>query len=307
MNKEMQGKITRILYLLNELDKGTINLARQAGSIGFTSRTLQRDINAIEEAGFPLYSPKPGLYAFAEGFSLGKMSISDKEASLLVLLADTASSLGKDFEKSFNFIRQRFININQENPFFIKVPIGTQYAQNDVTKVLEKAIKAKHILTIYYIGGTKPGYYKIKPLKIVYYEGFWYLVGINTRDLLFKFRLDEITWTKERDEIFKYTGNINKILKESVNIWFEENRNIEIKLEIAKEIAAYFKAKEYFPLQEIKKENKNGSIVVTCKTAKFSEVLPTIFHWLPYIKVLAPIELKQIVKGKVVEYSKRLD
>ena len=47
-------KFTRILYLLNKLDKGTITLTQEAKELGFSARTLQRDLHEIERAGFPL-------------------------------------------------------------------------------------------------------------------------------------------------------------------------------------------------------------------------------------------------------------
>ena len=47
MQKEMQNKLTRLLYELNALDKGTIHLADMAAEVGVSVRTLQRDMNDI--------------------------------------------------------------------------------------------------------------------------------------------------------------------------------------------------------------------------------------------------------------------
>ncbi|WP_428059373.1 hypothetical protein [Candidatus Avelusimicrobium faecicola] len=47
-------KFTRILYLLNKLDRGRITLTQEAKELGFSARTLQRDLHEIECAGFPL-------------------------------------------------------------------------------------------------------------------------------------------------------------------------------------------------------------------------------------------------------------
>ena len=75
----MQNKITRLLYELNTLDKGPVCLADMADELGVSLRTLQRDMNTIQEADFPLYCPRAGEYAFMEGFSLEKaqMVLSD--------------------------------------------------------------------------------------------------------------------------------------------------------------------------------------------------------------------------------------
>ncbi len=47
-------KFTCILYLLNKLDRGRITLTQEAKELGFSARTLQRDLHEIECAGFPL-------------------------------------------------------------------------------------------------------------------------------------------------------------------------------------------------------------------------------------------------------------
>ncbi len=307
MNKEMRNKITRILYLLNELDSGTINLAKQAESLGVSSRTLQRDVKSIDYAGFPLYCPKPGLYAFERNFSLSKMKISDKEAALLVFISETAGALGRDFSKSFSSLQKKFINIHEDNPFFIKIPAGTRYASTDITRTIETTIKNKEILSIYYVGGAKPGYYKLKPLKIAWYEGFWYLLAVGTQGYLLKFRLEQITKASPSDVHFEYAGNINKIIQESVNIWFEESRNIEVKMVISREIAGYFKNKEYFPLQKMEKEKKDGSLIITCQAARFLEITPIILHWIPYIKVISPQNLAEDIKKKINKYLENIN
>ena len=40
-------KFTCILYLLNKLDRGRITLTQEAKELGFSARTLQRDLSLI--------------------------------------------------------------------------------------------------------------------------------------------------------------------------------------------------------------------------------------------------------------------
>lgn len=69
----MQNKLTRLLYELNAMDKGAIRLKDMAEEVGVAVRALQRDMNEIEDANFPLWNPDQGVYAFIEGFSLERM------------------------------------------------------------------------------------------------------------------------------------------------------------------------------------------------------------------------------------------
>lgn len=301
----MHNKLTRLLYELNALDKGAIRLTDMAAETGVAVRTIQRDMNDIQEANFPLWNPEPGVYAFIEGFSLERMQLSSAEASILVVMSDIASSLGGNFGQSFEALKLRLTESTQNNPFFIKMTPGEQYRQTPITRTLEDAIRAREWVTICYKGG-KMADYLMRPLKLMWVEGFWYLLALTTDDKLLKFRLEKITSAKATNKPFKYNKNIDKILRESTNIWFEKDRPLEVTLEVSAECAKYFKRKTYFPLQKVEKELKDGRIVISCKAAKEEEILPTILHWLPHIKVISPTSLHNRVKDVLNDYLRSI-
>jgi len=301
MQKEMHNKLTRLLYELNALDKGPITLTDMAAEVGVSVRTLQRDMNDIDEADFPLWNPDPGVYAFEEGFSLERMKLSSEEASILVLMSDMASSLGGNFGHSFTMLKNRLLTTPQDNPFFIKMNSGDMYKDTPITRTLKECVRSREYVTICYKGG-KLACYPVRPLKLMWVEGFWYLLALTNGDKLLKFRLEKITSAKAMNKPFKYNKNIDKILHESTNIWFEKERPLEVKLEVSAECAKYFKRKTYFPLQKVEKDLKDGRIVLSCKASKKEEILPTILHWLPHIKVLAPASLHKRVKEVLNDY-----
>ena len=297
----MHNKLTRLLYELNALDKGPITLTDMAAEVGVSVRTLQRDMNDIDEADFPLWNPDPGVYAFEEGFSLERMKLSSEEASILVLMSDMASSLGGNFGHSFTMLKNRLLTTPQDNPFFIKMNSGDMYKDTPITRTLKECVRSREYVTICYKGG-KLACYPVRPLKLMWVEGFWYLLALTNGDKLLKFRLEKITSAKAMNKPFKYNKNIDKILHESTNIWFEKERPLEVKLEVSAECAKYFKRKTYFPLQKVEKDLKDGRIVLSCKASKKEEILPTILHWLPHIKVLAPASLHKRVKEVLNDY-----
>lgn len=301
MQKEMHNKLTRLLYELNALDKGAIRLTDMAAETGVAVRTIQRDMNDIQEADFPLWNPDPGVYAFTEGFSLERMKLSSAEASILVLMSDMASSLGDNFGHSFTMLKNRLLAAPQDNPFFIKMNSGEMYKDTPITRTLEECVRGREWVTICYKGG-KMADYLMRPLKLMWVEGFWYLLALTTDDKLLKFRLEKITSAKATNKPFKYNKNIDKILRESTNIWFEKDRPLEVTLEVSAECAKYFKRKTYFPLQKVEKELKDGRVVISCKAAKEEEILPTILHWLPHIKVISPTSLHNRVKDVLNDY-----
>ena len=302
MQKEMESKVARILYLLNRMDKGAINLRQEAEKLRVTQRTLQRDMKALQEAEFPIYDPKPGIYTFSEGYSLEKMNLSPAEASVLGVMSDVAGSLGKRYAKAFLSLKHRFIS-HKRSPFFIKIEQSATPLSNEIVMQLETTIAESRVINIYY-HGRKPCYCNsIKPLKICWMDGFWYLIALTEPgNVHFKFRVDKIAQVIPQQTKFSYSGNIDGLLMESKNIWFGTERNITIKLLVSGNAVEYFKKHDYFPSQNIEKEHKNDSITVSCRANNFMEVLPQIKRWIPCVKVITPIALAETLKAEIKAY-----
>ena len=52
MLNDTLNKVTRLMYILNELDNGEIFVTTIAKDLGVTLRTVQRDLHILEDAGF---------------------------------------------------------------------------------------------------------------------------------------------------------------------------------------------------------------------------------------------------------------
>ena len=96
-------------------------------------------------------------------------------------------------------------------------------------------------------------------------------------------------------------------MQESVNIWFSEKKDKKVVLKIDKEAAGFFKQRVYFPLQKIMKENRDGSLRIETKISQYEEIIYTILQWVPHVHVIIPKCLKKEIKGKIIEYLKRLE
>jgi len=302
-------KIIGILKILNELNKGEIVLRELEQDMGLSLRTIQRYIRSIEDAGFPLYNPSKGSYAFVEGFSLQKSKLSDKEISLLVLIDDFVESLGnKVITNIFKNFKTRLLDKGEtENPYYIKLQETIiPYMENHVTSNLEDAIIHRKYINITYEYESKDKKISnLKPVKIVNFDNFWYLICLVEKDKkVLKFKVSQIKAVRLLNKHFAYNKKIDKVLKESKNIWFEMKRDMEINLLISKDVAKYFKKQKYLPLQKIQKQNADGSLILSCKVAKFEEIIPIIFQWFPYIKVISPAELVKIIADTVKKYQK---
>jgi predicted DNA-binding transcriptional regulator YafY len=304
--KQYDSKIFRLMYILNKLDSGSKVLTKDiAQEFNISTRTAQRDLELLNMAQFPLMSVEKGEHAFQQGFSLKKMMLTHEQASLLAFLGEIAQSLGMKFEESFKDIVNKVISPECDLPYYAKIPEGVKLKKYPFLKDVEQAIGECRKVELYYLMDGKEKWLKIDPLKVAFFDGFWYLVSrVGGRDWILKLRLDKIKSFTPTKEFFKIPASVKSMLEQSVNVWFSEKRDKKIILKVDKEVAHFFKQKKYFPMQKIKKVQKNGSLIVECKACQYEEVMPTIMHWIPYIRVVKPEQLHTEIEQKLKHYIK---
>jgi predicted DNA-binding transcriptional regulator YafY len=230
------------------------------------------------------------------------MMLTREEASLLSFLHDISKSLGEKFEDSFSSILKKVVSKEQDSAFYVKLPEGSKINKDfPYIKELEDAVKNNIKIALYYKTSEKEGDYKVCPLKIIFFDGFWYLLAqVDGKDWIRTFRLENIMNIELLDVYFTSPKNLSTFLDQSVNIWFTEKRDKQVVLKVDKEAANYFKQQVYFPLQKITKENRDGSLRIETKICHNEEILRIIFRWIPYVHVVKPKELR-IEVGKIVK------
>jgi predicted DNA-binding transcriptional regulator YafY len=144
-------------------------------------------------------------------------------------------------------------------------------------------------------------------LKIVNYEGFWYLVSLDSRnDILKKYYLKNIFVIKATDELFKIDSKLDKVLENSLSVWFQQDKEpFEVKLHASQKIAKYFQRKP-LPTQTITSTNEDGGIDFNLKITHEMEIIPIIKYWLPYLKVLEPIWIRDLIITDLEEFQKNI-
>lgn len=303
--KSYDKKIFRLVFILNKIETNrSVRSSDLAKEFNVTIRSIQRDIETLILTGFPLISSEKGNYSFAEGFSLRKALLTGEQASLLAFLNEIAAELGPKFKESFRGILAKVLYQETESAYYAKIPCGKGLdVKSREVKLLEKAIQEEMRVTFAYSVQGKNKAYKADPLKIAFFDGFWYLVcRVSDHDWILKLRVEKITDVNILDEGFETPANLKTMLDQSVNAWFSEGRKTKVLLKVAAAVAPYFQSREYVPLQRIIKTNKDGSILVESRVARFMEVTPSIFRWLPHIQVIHPDMLKDQVRKTLSSY-----
>ena len=307
-NKNYDKKILRIWTILNKLDScKEVSTSELSEEFNVSYRTIQRDLKLLDLAGFPMVAIERGHHTFMEGFSLKRMEMSGEEGSLLSFLYEIASSLGDNFEKSFREIFRKVLMGEVYSPFYVKIPEGVKLDEKiPHVKDIKTAIEDFRKIKIDYVKSDGQKTLKVHPLKIMFFDGFWYLLSrIDGKKWIVTLKIENIRNLKVLDDYFEEPDNLKTLLGESVNIWFSEKRNKKVVFKVDKEVAEYFKQRTYFPMQKVKKENKDGSLVIESRVGNYMEVIPNVLRWVPHVTVVEPADLKKDVKARIKKYLQK--
>lgn len=301
--KELIRKISRLVNELSLLGEKPYPLDKMAKDLGVELRTVQRDMKLLESAGFPVYMPMRGCRAFPEGYSLEKMKISSREAALFAMFSDIALNLGESFCDTMDNIKAKVLNPPQtENPYFIMMPGGCSLPNHPLFKEIEASVCQHEKIEITYRGGSKPKY-RINPLRIVWSEGFWYLLAqAEEGQRIRTFLVDKITSVFRTGIHFVPPQDIDMLLASNVNIWISAKRDISAVLEISSKVAGYFKLRPYFPEQTVREMRKDGSMIIECRAADTRAIFPVVLSWLPHIRIISPDNLREELEKIMRDY-----
>ncbi len=286
-HEKVSVRLAEILIKLNRGEK--LDPHQLAKEFGVSLRTIQRDL--LERLAYLPFT-KDQHYFSLEPYYLGKLSTADIERfaglsgikALFPILSD--HFLGEVFDARVS------------QAYLVK---GYHYENLDGKsgefKQLEQAILQHQLIHFLY---KSKSYTTIKPYKLVNHNGIWYLAAKDGHQiksfcftLLKSIQVDERTFIPEAD--------INTLIEQEDSIWFSENKR-EVVLKIDFSVATYFKRRNLLPNQKIDKELEDGSLIVSSHFAHDNQILPLIKYWIPHVSIIAPDELRDILRESLHEY-----
>ena len=243
-------------------------------------RTAQRYISYLKEAGFDIKRDKNKYYL--------KMPVG----------IESIIEIAKKFDLSI--------------PLIDKLKTSIYYSKLDVEKIdlnkfeiLEDAIKNKNKLEILYedFDNKRILLTDIKPLKIVNFEGYWYLLVLNYKDEYRRYHINSMEKIKVLKETFFIEEDFaEKINNKAINIWYEPFKEpFLVELFLDEVATKYFKRLPPFKALHLKEE-KDGTSIVTLEITDEMELLPFILKWIPRVKIISPKSLKENIANKVKEF-----
>ena len=317
------NQTVRVLELLRRFNDGQkVNidlLAQEDLWYGKSEKTIRRDLDVIKnyypDCNFELTRggrEEKGFYKAVTKDVFNNFLNKDTKA-LLVQTFNMAqrNNLLKSFDinEDDKRILEDEIKKSKDCYEFISKPFESKKGDEKLLKDLESAIHNKRYLKIVYKGSNEDIVYLLKPYKIVFMNQNFYLASENP-DVKFKFTMIRLANIKSY-ELQKEQFHINPEIKDFIKnlqtpfpIYKTEFRKHQIKVlvEVDKSKTRFFKLKKHLPSQQFEKTNEDGSDVYSFMVSQDREMEELIKTWIPFIKVIEPLSLKEKIESDLKKY-----
>lgn len=312
------GRQWRIIQTLinSRLGKSAAELAEE---IECHPRTVYRDLEALQVAGFPIYNEKvdgKGLWSLLDTvkhqipipFSLTELMALYFGSDMLKVFKDTVfydslESLFKKIKTTLPPESIKYLN-TVEQTLHLGLKPFKEYGKfrEIINRVNEAAIKKTSIEIVYYtMSRKKESHRKVDPYRIWFFNGTFYLIGFcHKRKEVRIFALDRIKMLHQTKEEFQVKEGFD--FEDFVGLSFGvfQGEPAKVKVWFAPDVAGYIKEKIWHESQQIKEE-KDGSVILEAEVAGTDEIKFWIMSWGSQALVLEPGSLRQEIRAEAEE------
>ena len=298
MQHDYDKILTRLTVILSRLYQAEqLKPSDLAKEFNVSERTIQRDFKD-RLIHFPIYYENKH-WKMQKDFKIEK-NISIEDAITLDILENFSSNFGKKFHDKTSTILKKLKN-RQYSPIFTKLNMEDISSEYESMISFEDAITQKYQIEVKYISRYKEEIIVINPIKIVNFEGLWYLVATDTKNILKSYYIKNITLLKKLDTKFEIPKKVEEILNNAISIWFSEDEPFEVILEIDNYVAKYFKSKPISNTQKIINEDEQ-KLTISVMATNDMEIIPIVKSWMPFIKVLSPSRIHESVRDETRKF-----
>ncbi|MBI5359570.1 MAG: transcriptional regulator [Planctomycetes bacterium] len=294
--------------------------AEELGSeLGYSKRTIYRDLQVLKDAGFPLENEKiegrikwrlgMGYKTFNVPLTYTELMALCFSKNLLAALDGTLLKTGVDsaMEKITNSLPEETADFvfETEQTLVPKInPCRNYKGSVDVMDNLLNAARRKNKCRITYRAeGHKRPDDKFHPYALTYHNGQMYCVGFSElRNAVRTFSLHHIKKVNELGEKFAMEKgrdgadfNVNEYLDESFGIWHEGTVE-DVALRFSKEYAGWIQERAWHPTQKFR-NLPNGELEMTMHVSGMNDIIRWLLPMGDNARVLKPKKLADEIVG----------
>ncbi|MBW2177870.1 MAG: transcriptional regulator [Deltaproteobacteria bacterium] len=316
-----QWKIIRKLIASNR-GKSIRDLASE---LGCHPRTVYRDLDALQVAGFPVYNERvdnKSRWALLESakhlipvpFNVTELMALYFSRDMLKSLKETIfyDALESLFQKVKTTLPPEYLQYLAQIEDSLKVGLKSykNYGKHgDIINSVNSAVVNRTYITIRYYAMNKKKISRrtVAPYKIWFFDGTFYMLGFcRLRKAIRLFALDRIKSLEITDENFETPDDfdIDEMMQSSFGTFLGEP--VEVLIRFSADIAGYIEEKVWHESQEIEQQD-DGSILFRIRVAGTDEIKFWALTWGAKAKVLAPQSLRDEMRNEVGAMLKNYD
>ncbi|MGO9570517.1 MAG: helix-turn-helix transcriptional regulator [Desulfomonilaceae bacterium] len=312
----------KIIKLIESRKKG-ITGTELANELEAPLRTVYRDLDAIQEAGFPIYTDREGknsywklLDTFKKDFpvplTMTELMALHMSRDLLTVFQgtifhDSIESLFKKVKTALSAETLRYLeNISGR----LKISIGPAKnfsGSKEVIKTLSEATAKRRRVEILYraISTAQDTRRKVDPYQVWVMNGGFYLIGLcHLRNSVRTFAMDRIKSLKVVEEPFQFPKDFN--LEDYLQTAFHvmRGRPERVKVRFSPGAAHVVRERIWHPTQEVR-ELEGGALEVSLEVPINYEIVSWILGFGSAAEVIQPVSLRRRISEELESAASR--
>jgi len=305
----------RILQSLIASRRGK-SAADLAQELEYHWRTVYRDLEALQLAGFPIYTDRvegKNLWSVLDSarhnipipLNLTELMALYFSRGMMTVLKDTVfyESLESFFRKIKATLPAETIQYLEkiEGSFEVGSKPYKQYDQlrETLNRISDATIHRRIIEIDYFTMSRKEKTRrKVAPYKIWFFDGAFYLVGnCGLREDIRIFALDRIKSLELLDETFEMPEDfkVEDFMRTSFGVFHGKPQKVRVRF--AADVAGYISEKIWHDTQKIVPQN-DGSLIFEARVAGTDEIKFWLMTWVSKAQVLSPAALRDEIMSE---------
>ena len=316
----------KVLHALESSRHG-VSIDALAQDVGVTTRTIRRDLAALQEAGFPLYDEHDDqgrarwrldgqvLKGLETGFTLAEMCALYLSRNLL------ESVVGTPFQRDLSnaFTRLEKMLSPRMRQFLDRLPgvlaakpgpraRGSAAATDSTARLLEATLHFRVARMRYHsVSSARVKDYEVHPYRLAFAQGGMYLIAyVPAYDDVRTFAIDRIASVS----LEKQTFTPKQVIGDDVfanSLGVNTGPPAKVEIAFAAEVAPYVRARVWHSSQETR-DTEKGGLLLTMNVCHDWALRSWILGWGPFAKVLTPPalarELRKDLEAAAHNYSR---